>query len=433
MKNLVMVLLIGYALSAGAADAATYYVAKNGSNGNSCAQAQSLATAKLTVAAGIGCLGGGGDTLLLRNGDYNEGITSSPSGTSWSNKVRIAAYPGDASVWLRPQTSTNGGGHVIFLDGNFHYLEFDGVNLDGSLSGTGGLWTSTNNGNDPHHIRFQNAEVIAGATGAGAAIDLGAHTKIGATGSNEVRNVVIHGGGLPGLCGYQCASYGVYIKGPNNLVENTDIYDTSGAGIQIYNADGDAADNNILRNNRIHDITRTGSLDEVWGIINVGSNNQIYNNLIYGIKIGNPANSGLAGIASSGNSNKIWNNTIYNKNNTGIVVQGSSTDVRNNIVYLVTGSPYVNNGSGTVQTNNLFGVDPLFVNGSANNFQLQAGSPAVNAGTNLSTVTTDFAGVSRPQGAAADIGAFEYSAQDTSPPTVTLPPAVPSGLRVVAN
>ncbi len=107
--------------------------------------------------------------------------------------------------------------------------------------------------------------------------------------------MTIHGGGLPGLCGFACASYGIYVEGPNNLIDGCNIYDTSGAGVQIYNSTGDAPDNNIIRNNRIHDITRTGSLDEVWGIIRTGANNQIYNNVIYNISVGN-INQGNAAI-----------------------------------------------------------------------------------------------------------------------------------------
>ncbi len=293
------------------------------------------------------------------------------------------------------------------------------------------LAISTANGNDPHHIRFQNAEVIAGARGGAAAINLGEHTLIGATGSNEIINVTIHGGGVPGLCGYLCASYGVYIKGPNNLVENCDIYDTSGAGIQIYNASGDPPDNNIVRNNRIHDISRAGATSEIWGIVIVGSKNQIYNNLFYGISFVGDS-GGDAAIAVGKSGNKIWNNTIYNNAIGGIAVDVTAvnTDIRNNLVYQVTGANYVDNGSGTTQSNNLFGVDPLFVSKSTNNLQLQATSPAVNAGTSLSVVTTDFAGVARPQGPAPDIGAYEYLVQQVSPPAA---PGAPTGLRIVAN
>lgn len=53
------------------------------------------------------------------------------------------------------------------------------------------------------------------------------------------------------------------------------------------------------------------------------------------------------------------------------------------------------------------GGNPLFVNESTLNFRLQVGSPLINTGTNLPSVAVDLDGVSRPQGAAWDIGAFE--------------------------
>jgi hypothetical protein len=53
--------------------------------------------------------------------------------------------------------------------------------------------------------------------------------------------------------------------------------------------------------------------------------------------------------------------------------------------------------------------NPLFVDPANNNFHLQSGSPAKDAGYNTSsTVVRDFDGIPRPQGPAVDIGAFEY-------------------------
>ena len=80
-----------------------------------------------------------------------------------------------------------------------------------------------------------------------------------------------------------------------------------------------------------------------------------------------------------------------------------------------------------MQSNNLFGVDPLFVNRSANDLKLQAASPAVNAGTVVSTVTTDFAGLARPQGPMPDIGAYEFSYGSAVPDAG--PPSAPAGLQ----
>src|SRR5207302_750960 len=49
-----------------------------------------------------------------------------------------------------------------------------------------------------------------------------------------------------------------------------------------------------------------------------------------------------------------------------------------------------------------------FVNAAANDFHLQAGSPAIDAGITLAQVPVDADGVSRPQGKAYDIGAYEF-------------------------
>jgi hypothetical protein len=60
-------------------------------------------------------------------------------------------------------------------------------------------------------------------------------------------------------------------------------------------------------------------------------------------------------------------------------------------------------------------ADPLFVNAAAGNFQLQACSPAIDAGTNVGTPTTDLNGTNRPFNAygiglaSSDMGAYEYS------------------------
>jgi hypothetical protein len=84
----------------------TYYVSKDGSDSRSCAQAQSTGTPKQTI-AGLACLTAAGDTLLIRAGTYNEAIIQTqfvsliPSGTSWTNIVRVAAYPGE-TVWMAP-------------------------------------------------------------------------------------------------------------------------------------------------------------------------------------------------------------------------------------------------------------------------------------------------------------------------------------------
>jgi hypothetical protein len=60
---------------------------------------------------------------------------------------------------------------------------------------------------------------------------------------------------------------------------------------------------------------------------------------------------------------------------------------------------------------NTINSNPLLVNyknDGTGDYRPLAGSPAVDKGTSTNAPTTDASGVSRPQGAGIDIGAFEY-------------------------
>jgi hypothetical protein len=88
------------------------------------------------------------------------------------------------------------------------------------------------------------------------------------------------------------------------------------------------------------------------------------------------------------------------------------------------------------EAHSLFGVDPLFVNPSADDFRLQAGSPAIGRGITIPDFIYDKSGNVRT--VSWDIGAYKYgAAADTlpsaSPSTQdTTPPAAPKGLLIAA-
>lgn len=399
--------------------ATCYYVSTTGSPSHDCTAAQDPNTPKLTIGDAVTNCVQANQAVIVRGGTYDEmlgapywsGSSYWPSGTSWSNKILIENYPNE-TVWIQPSTNylaDQGVNSIIWLDQTVGYIEFNGINLDGTVAGAGGLWVSTNNGNDPNHIRFANAEVSAGP--GGDPILLGAHTLIGATGGNEIINASLHGGGLPGLCGFACNGYGIYVMGPNNLMDGLDIYDTGSSGIHIYNRDGDSPDNNIIRNTRIHDITRTGNLNEVWGVLIAGNNNQVYNNIIWNINVGsaNPGNAAIT-IGNGYWSNLVANNTIYNDTNSGIYVGtgASGNTVANNIVDSVTGSAFVDLGSSdTFMTNACtdgssfsctVATSANFTNTGSTPPDLTVGSssPVCGAGSDGSSVfTTDINGTTR--------------------------------------
>jgi hypothetical protein len=114
----------------------------------------------------------------------------------------------------------------------------------------------------------------------------------------------------------------------------------------------------------------------------------------------------------------LVNNTVVNDLGRGTfaLVAGHPSAVRliNNIF---AGGGTVLSGTGTLTTN-LVSNNPGFVNRSAYNYQLVAGSPAINAGTAPGTVNgvnltpvfeyANLSGVTRPKHGALDIGAFEY-------------------------
>ena len=161
----------------------------------------------------------------------------------------------------------------------------------------------------------------------------------------------------------------------------------------------------------------------------------VYNNIIQSSGTGTaPAGTshGYAAIAIGGGSStpaQVYNNTIYDAGaiggeSAGAVRALGAVNLTNNIFYLLSSEQYVSLDttlSYLTGTNNLFygagspiGVfadsvagDPLFVNLTANNFHLSAGSPAIDSGATVQ-LATDYDGVARPQGSAYDIGAYEY-------------------------
>jgi len=242
----------------------------------------------------------------------------------------------------------------------------------------------------------------------------------------EFLNSKIHDAGAGNCSTYaNQGCYGFYINGHDNLIDGCQIYNNGGFGLHMYSASGHGVDNNIIRNS----IFYGNGFNDARGLVgsglllSSGDNNVAYNNIAY-------SNAG-DGISVNCTNCAAYNNTVYS-NQFGIGVNSVSTNaiIRNNIAYQNGNGSVAHQivdwgAAGIVVDHNLVAVDPYFVNASAHNFSLQAGSPGIDAGATINVVTTDIQGIARSQGAAYDIGAYEYSTGSTPLPT-------PSNLRLIS-
>lgn len=207
--------------------------------------------------------------------------------------------------------------------------------------------------------------------------------------------------------------------------------------------------NGRIVNNRVHDLERLGIYADAWSALT--QNIEIVGNVVYNCKDGialaseeggllrnvlvannityNNRNSGIvvAPWAADGprENIRIVNNTAYGNDAGGINIATSKIyriEIQNNIVADNNGPALRADNAGLISTasnnlasgknvgNILHGTlvgDPRFVSATSGNFQLDAGSAAINSGIALDHVPADITGRLRPLGGAYDIGAFE--------------------------
>jgi hypothetical protein len=350
-----------------------------------------------------------GDTLLLHGGTYNTSLVVNNSnplngGTSWSSPTTIRDF-GDGTVTINGRFDLNG-----YNGNSTAYLIIKGIIWQGgpenAISGPG-----------MNHIQIEDCEIRNFSNS-------GIQSYNSPGGHRILRNKIHHNGDTGGDHGI----YGLWTEG---LIEGNEFYNNSGYGLQFYVSDDSGCTqppalapkkcgtNTIIRNNKFYS---NGTVEAKGAaVIGRGDNILFYNNLIY-----NNASSPAALFVNYGeiNNAQIYNNTFYGDTNVAIRIANdfgnvtTNTVVKNNIFNNNGGAIVVSESTGTVFEKNLCGGtglgctnvgDPQFDNASGGVFTLQAGSAARNQGVALTAFfTTDFAGTTRPQGTAWDIGAYEY-------------------------
>jgi parallel beta-helix repeat protein len=206
------------------------------------------------------------------------------------------------------------------------------------------------------------------------------------------------------------------------LVENNVIYENGTNGGSGINADG--VDDSVFRNNLLYNNHAFGislfSTDGSHG----SSRNKVYNNTIVQALDGRwclniPKSKGNGG---SPTGNVAKNNIFYTEraDKGSIDVYSTASGVLQSDYNVVVNRFSTNGGTSVTSTLaqwQALGLDThsfvstaasLFVDAANNNYQLRTGSPAVDAGTNLSPdVVADITGLARPQHAGYDIGCYE--------------------------
>ena len=119
---------------------------------------------------------------------------------------------------------------------------------------------------------------------------------------------------------------------------------------------------------------------------------------------GNSAPTGFGGGIGGVTTSVTLKNTIVANNGTGGNCSGPVTDGGNNLQF-----------PGTTCGGTIPSADPMLGPLTGGVYPLLAGSPAIDTGTNTGCPPTDQLGTARPQGAACDIGAFEFVPAPTAP------------------
>ena len=372
-----------------------------------------------------------GDIIYLMNGVNETGLDASSAtlaiAKSGSSGLPIAmiAYPGATATI----GSATGQQYGIRTTATSSYWVLAGINLRGAFSAL----TVANSSN----WRVIGTDISCpngSGTGACVAFSGGQNISLyrnrihdnGSTTSSSIKlyQAIQFDGGANGI------DFGW------NEIANT----RSCRALQFY-SDTTPLFNLTVRNNVIHDSRCDGinfaTIDPAQGSV------KAYNNVIYRAGTG-PAPGGIESnyacinVGGSGSAAvQLTGNTLYDcgrraNADSGAVSASVPVILTDNIVDAIAGETYTAPNSSAANfsgKNNLFfgdgatpsfstaslNADPKFVDVTSNNFQLQPGSPAVDAGAN-DGISRDIVQMPRPQGVAYDIGAYELGAGGTLPP-----------------
>jgi hypothetical protein len=429
-----MFVLVGCTIP-GLTQSATYYVSTTGHDRNPGTPTAPWRTIQKAVYTMVG-----GDTTIVLAGKYNEVVNTVRSGTPGhritiraSGRVVTRTFNIDhhyitidsfeMTAANQPFMMTIIGSHCELLNNTIHdtgaswgVVRMNSATLTGCLIKGNRFYSSNGPGNDLPLIIVSGRNNVIEGNEIGPAKDLDVF-RIWGDGNiirgNYIHDITFSPGSVAHMDVFQ--TFGVGGEGKvvarNIVFEKNRIINFAGQ-ICMTEHNGSAAGMRDwdIRNNVFVNVPQQANI----GIPNM----RFYNNTFYNVGASNKLVLYTYDSLPKGESTgaRIFNNIIISATNLvnysgAISISGSGVTADYNHVANIDGFRPLH---GFTEAHGINGGDPRFVDASANVFDLQPSSPAIDKGMSLTGFGDDLAGTVRPQGLTWDIGAFERQASGRS-------------------
>ena len=316
---------------------------------------------------------GPGDTVIVRDGTYNHVNAVTGGDDSPVNASPVIFYhSGTPSAWITVRAEHKWGAILdceLLCDSYINLLNASFIVIQDFVL-TRGYKEGIHSNDRAHHIslRGNRIEYIANRPSS---------TNLGLDGiytNPNCHDFIIDGNIFHdiGRTNANWLDHGLYLNGSNFTIINNIFYNIA-HGWAIQMADG--LSNVLVANNTFASASAGPGQIMLWNTL---SHITIENNIFY-----KPVGQALARYSASITSCRVDHNIVF----------GAAAVMLDN--------------TGCALSSNLIGADPAFVN-PPDDFHVRTGGAGIDAGAEVPGISSDFDGVARPQGAATDIGAFEY-------------------------